>query len=146
MSDFFPEMLAQAKNAIKHAYAPYSDFPVACAIRSESNTIYAGVNVENVAFPLGCCAEQSAISAMVTSGERDIKEVLILGSKNDFCRPCGGCRQLLKEFADNDCIVTVVTAHGNTEQHTIGRLLPGAFDADLTHDTSESVTAKDTAV
>jgi len=136
MSTYFHQMLNKAKVAIKHAYAIYSNFPVACVIRSKSNAIYTGVNVENVAFPLGCCAEQSALAAMVTAGEREIEEVLILGDKKDFCRPCGGCRQLLKEFANNDCIVTIVTPEEKTEQHTIGRLLPGAFNADLAHDDS----------
>ena len=131
MSTYFHQMLNKAKAAIKHAYAPYSNFPVACVLRSESNTLYAGVNVENVAFPLGCCAEQSAISALITAGDRQIKEVLVLGASKDFCRPCGGCRQLLKEFSENECIVTVVTPEGNIEQHTIARLLPGAFNADL---------------
>jgi len=134
MSTYYQDMLKAAKAAIQHAYAPYSNFSVACVLRSESNTLYAGVNVENVAFPLGCCAEQSAISALITAGDRKIKEVLVLGATNDFCRPCGGCRQLLKEFAEDECIVTVVTPEGNTEQHTIGRLLPGAFDANLAHD------------
>ena len=85
------EMLELARAAMGHAYAPYSRFPVGAVVRGESGALYAGCNVENAAFPLGSCAEASAISAMIMAGERRITEVLAIGAGPALVSPCGGC-------------------------------------------------------
>ena len=91
-------MLEMARGAMARAYAPYSRFPVGAIVRGESGALYAGCNVENAAFPLGNCAEASAISGMVMAGERRILEVLVIGNGSALLSPCGGCRQRLREF------------------------------------------------
>ena len=73
------DMLELACAAMARAYAPYSRFPVGAVVRGESGALYAGCNVENAAFPLGSCAEASAISALIMGGERRIIAVLLIG-------------------------------------------------------------------
>ena len=122
------DLYIAALEVLPNAYCPYSNFPVAAAIRCIDGSIYSGVNVENIAFPLGCCAEQSAISSMIGSSQKEIAEILILVPGPHICPPCGGCRQLINEFAKADCPVHLCTVKGeNYSQTTIGTLLPGAF-------------------
>ena len=113
----------------KNAYAPYSNFLVGAALRSASGTIYAGCNVENIAYPEGTCAEAGAIAAMVAAGERELVEVYVVADSPDPVPPCGGCRQKLKEFSYGDTKVTLATIDGQERVTTVGELLPGAFDA-----------------
>ena len=91
-------LLRAASEAMANAYAPYSEFKVGAAVRAPSGAIYAGANVENVAFPQGQCAEASAIGALVTAGESSITAVAVVAERLEHCPPCGGCRQRLAEF------------------------------------------------
>jgi homotetrameric cytidine deaminase len=116
-------LLDAAIEAMRNAYAPYSQFKVGAAVRGQSGAIYAGANVENVAYPQGQCAEASAIGAMVAAGESAITAVAVVAEKLEVCPPCGGCRQRLSEFGDPSTPVYL----GPTET-TLGELLPGAFD------------------
>ncbi|KNG95179.1 cytidine deaminase [Pseudaestuariivita atlantica] len=111
------------------AYAPYSGFKVGAAIRGASGAIYAGCNVENVAYPEGTCAEAGAIAAMVAAGETRLTEVYVIAASPAPCPPCGGCRQKLAEFGTGDVPVTMATTDGKTETLRLSDLLPGAFDA-----------------
>ncbi len=113
----------------ENAYAPYSNFKVGAAIRSDSGQVYAGCNVENVAYPEGTCAEAGAIAAMVAAGEQGLTEVYVVASSPQPVPPCGGCRQKLAEFGKRDVKVTLASVDGAELVTTIGDLLPGAFDA-----------------
>ncbi|WP_170458437.1 cytidine deaminase [Ruegeria arenilitoris] len=113
----------------KNAYAPYSNFKVGAAVRTPSGEVFAGCNVENVAYPEGTCAEAGAIAAMVAAGENKLAEVYVVASSPQPVPPCGGCRQKLAEFGDKDVVVTMATVDGIETRTTIGDLLPGAFDA-----------------
>ncbi len=113
----------------ENAHAPYSKFKVGAAILSGSGTLYAGCNVENVAYPEGTCAEAGAIAAMVASGETELAEVYVVAQSPQPVPPCGGCRQKLAEFGARDVKVTLATTDGAELETTIGQLLPGAFDA-----------------
>ena len=93
------DLFAAAKDAFDKAYAPYSAFKVGAAVRAPSGTIYAGANVENAAYPIGNCAEASAIAAMIAAGEQRIVECTVVAAGERLCTPCGGCRQRLAEFA-----------------------------------------------
>jgi homotetrameric cytidine deaminase len=116
-------LLRAASDAMKNAYAPYSQFKVGAAVRGASGAIYAGANVENVAYPQGQCAEASALGALVTAGETSITAVAVVAERLEVCPPCGGCRQRLSEFGDASTPVYLgpVTT-------TLGELLPRAFD------------------
>ena len=121
------DLLLAAKNVLNQAYAPYSNFPVAAAIRAKNGEIFACCNVENAAFPLGVCAEGGAISSMVASGQREIIEALVLVNDKKICSPCGACRQRLIEFAATDIPVHLCTEDGQYQQYTLHELLPAAF-------------------
>ena len=121
------DMLELARAAMARAYAPYSGYCVGAAVRGESGALYPGCNVENAAFPLGSCAEASAISAMVMAGERRILEVLVIGKGPALVSPCGGCRQRLHEFADDTTPVHICDSGGLRRTVTLGELLPLSF-------------------
>jgi cytidine deaminase len=92
-------MLDVARQALANAHAPYSRFRVGACLRATSGRLYGGCNVENSAYPVGQCAEATAIGAMVVAGDREIVEVVVLTEGSEICAPCGRCRQQLGEFA-----------------------------------------------
>lgn len=111
------------------AYAPYSNFKVGAAMRAASGNIYVGANVENVSYPVGTCAEEAALAAMIVAGETEIIEAYIIADSPEPVPPCGACRQPLKEFGNDDVTIWMGTTDGKEEATTIGDLLPGAFYA-----------------
>ncbi|MEO1365303.1 MAG: cytidine deaminase [Pseudomonadota bacterium] len=120
--------LRQAALAVRErAHAPYSAFKVGAALRTTSGAVFAGCNVENVAYPQGTCAEAGAIAAMVAAGEREIAAVYVVAGSPMPVTPCGGCRQKLAEFAGPDVEVVMATVDGVEERMTMGALLPGVF-------------------
>ncbi|MBE1292055.1 MAG: cytidine deaminase [Rhodobacteraceae bacterium] len=114
----------------ENAYAPYSNFKVGAAVLSEGGTVYAGCNVENIAYPEGTCAEAGAIAAMVAAGETKLTEVFVVADSKQPVSPCGGCRQKLAEFGDKDTVVTLANLDGVRLTMTMAELLPGAFGSD----------------
>ncbi|WP_050526664.1 cytidine deaminase [Pseudorhodobacter aquimaris] len=122
-------LLVAATKVRENAYAPYSRFKVGAALRSASGAVYAGCNVENVAYPEGTCAEAGAIAAMIAAGETRIAEILVIADSPSPVPPCGGCRQKIAEFADGDVAVTLCTTDGKSNVVTVAELLPGSFSA-----------------
>jgi cytidine deaminase len=120
-------MIELAKQMIARAYAPYSRFSVGAALRGANGKLYAGCNVENAAYPVGCCAEASAISAMIADGEQCIAEVLVMASGNEMVTPCGACRQKLNEFATEDTVVHLADSAGKFRTMKLADLLPLSF-------------------
>ncbi len=121
------DLLTLAQGVLVHAYAPYSRFQVGAALRGANGKLYAGCNVENAAYPEGCCAETAAIAAMVADGERRIVEALVVATGPSLVTPCGGCRQRLREFADETLTVHLCDVDGRHRTTTLGALLPEAF-------------------
>ena len=127
-----PALIRAATRVRKNAHAPYSDFPVGAAVLA-GGKIFAGCNVENSSFPLGVCAERSAVSAAVSAGHKRVDAVAIVGGTLRAVPPCGGCRQVLAEFCGQDTPVAYATPGGRVMRTTVGALLPSAFGAgDLT--------------
>ena len=122
-------LLEAARRVRENAYVPYSRFKVGAAVRGKSGAVYVGVNVENVAYPEGTCAEAGAIAAMVAAGETELVEVAVIADSPTPVPPCGGCRQKLAEFGRGETPVTLATTDGDRLETTIGDLLPGRFDA-----------------
>ena len=116
-----------ALKAQARAYAPYSGFQVGAAVQGESGVVYAGCNVENAAYPVGTCAEEAAIVAMIASGERRIAAILVLGEGGEPVTPCGACRQRIREFAASDTPVHVASRDGVRGTFRLDELLPRAF-------------------
>jgi len=121
------KLIEAARRARENAYAPYSNFPVGAAIRTESGRIFTGANVENGALPLTRCAEQIAVGAMVTAGERAIAEVVVYTGASPPAAPCGACRQVVAEFAGPETPILCVNDRGEERRYTLGELLPEAF-------------------
>ena len=124
------EDLIKAAAAVReNAHAPYSNFKVGAALRTRDGQVFAGCNVENVAFPEGTCAEAGAIAAMCAAGAREIVAVAVIADSPAPVPCCGGCRQKIAEFAGGDVPVMMATVAGGRRQVTVAELLPGAFDA-----------------
>ncbi|MEJ6403602.1 cytidine deaminase [Yoonia sp. 2307UL14-13] len=123
-------LIDTARAVRRNAHAPYSKFKVGAAIRAASGTIYAGCNVENVAYPEGTCAEAGAIAAMIAGGDTRIAEIAVIADSPKPVSPCGGCRQKIAEFADGDVEVILATTDNVVLKTTVADLLPGVFDAD----------------
>ena len=127
------QLFDMAREAATKAYAPYSQFSVGAAIRTASGNILSGSNVENASYPLGSCAEASAISAMIGLGEREIADIAVFALQKSPCYPCGGCRQRIAEFATSRTRIHVIDETGAIRSHTIGDLLPHAFEPHEQH-------------
>jgi cytidine deaminase len=120
-------MLDVAREALARAHAPYSRFRVGACLRAGSGRLYGGCNVENSAYPVGQCAEATAIGAMVVAGDHEIVEVVVLTEGREICSPCGRCRQQLAEFARSGVPVHLAGPEGVRVTTTLGELLPLAF-------------------
>ena len=129
-----PEKLMElAKEAMTHAYAPYSHFWVGAAVLCGDGTVYQGCNVENAAYGECICAERTAMLKAVYDGHRDFEAIAICGGREggieQFCAPCGACRQVLSEFAANDLKIILVNGAGEIRTLTLGELLPWSFSS-----------------
>jgi len=121
------ELFAAAEAVRAKAYAPYSHFHVGVAILADDGKIYSGCTIENAAYPIGNCAEASAIAAMVAGGAKRIRRVYVTGPGSAPVTPCGGCRQRLREFADEDVVVISHGVDGQPLNQTLAQLLPHSF-------------------
>jgi cytidine deaminase len=119
-------LVALAHKARANAYAPYSGFAVGAAIEAEDGTLFAGANVENASFPVGICAERTALSHAVTEGHRRFKRVAVVTDAAHPAFPCGVCRQALFEFGA-DLVVVVENTAGARQVMTLAELLPKGF-------------------
>ena len=116
-----------AKIASQRAYAPYSKFYVGATILSEEGNFYQGCNVENVSYPVGTCAEEGAIAAMICAGDHKIAEILIYANSPHLITPCGACRQRIMEFAKDSAQIHLANASGIQKTMTLNNLLPNTF-------------------
>ena len=124
-------LVAVARAAKVNAYAPYSGFRVVAALRTTEGTIYRGVNMENAAFPVGVCAEVSALCAAITGGSRDVEAIAIVTDGDRPVMPCGMCRQAIFEL-NPEATVVVAGETGPTLVVPLASLLPYGFGpADL---------------
>ncbi len=126
------DLINAAMEARGQAYCRYSGFSVGAAIIDDQDRLHVGCNVENAAYPLGNCAETAAIAAMVQKGGKRIARIAVAGGRADIatCTPCGGCRQRIKEFADEKTVVIVYDDSNEWRQYLITELLPASFHLD----------------
>jgi cytidine deaminase len=112
-----------------NAHAPYSGYRVGAAVMDENGDVHTGCNVENAAFPEGTCAEANAIGSMVTAGGKRIVAIAAVGGSDDIeaCTPCGGCRQCILEFADENTRIILVGGDSTIDSYSIEELLPASF-------------------
>jgi cytidine deaminase len=119
------ELLKAASEARLNAYAPYSGYKVGAAVRASSGRVFAGCNVENVAYGSTICAERNAILSMVAAGETRFSELLLL--TGDLATPCGACLQVLAEFATEKTMVHCRSEAGENRSYALADLFPHAF-------------------
>ncbi len=121
------EKLVEAGRAARqHAYAPYSHYAVGAAVQTGSGKIYTGCNIENSAYPTSICAERVAIFKAVADGEHDLVALAVVTSNGGS--PCGACRQVFSEFAEDDAVIVLAEANGNQRRKfTMAEILPDRF-------------------
>ena len=127
ISENFEKLFNAAKMVRNNAHVPYSNFKVGAAFLTEDNSIISGCNVENAAYPQSQCAEASAIGNLVSQGFSKIKEVVVIGSGDLLCSPCGGCRQRLREFSSLNVQIHMCNNEGHLKTSTLEELLPDSF-------------------
>ena len=119
------ELVQEAIKYREHSYSPYSHFAVGAAVLTKSGHVYGGCNIENASYPVGICAERTAIVKAVSEGERDIVALAVVGDTPGPCSPCGMCRQFIGEFKIPRIIMA--NLHGVRKTVTLEELLPFAF-------------------
>ena len=125
------ELKAAAIAMLDRAYVPYSHFPVGAALECADGTVFTGCNVENAVYPAGICAERNTIFHAVAEGHTDFVRIAIAGRSDDFCFPCGICRQVMQEFAP-EIEVICLNGEGKELALSLKDLLPYSFsDAHL---------------
>ena len=115
------------KEAMSKAYVPYSNYPVGALIVTDNGNTYSGCNVENASYPLGNCAEASAIASMVVAGEKKIKTIYVMTKNDEGGIPCGGCRQRIREFSDENTQIMMCSPDGVQQRINLSELLPNSF-------------------
>ncbi len=121
------ELIEKAKRARLKAYAPYSNFKVGAALLTETGKVYTGANVENSTFGLTVCAERVAVFKAVNRGEKKFSKIVVVADKDPPITPCGACRQVLSEFAE-DLKIVCANLQGKVERYSLKELLPEAFE------------------
>lgn len=119
------ELIDLAKESSKKAYAPYSKFKVGAALLAKSGKIYLGCNVENASYSLTICAERNAVFQAVANGEKEFSAIAVYVDSEALFPPCGACRQVLSEFADD--MIVYIANKTEVTQTDLSTLLPGKF-------------------
>lgn len=120
------DLIARAKAASRHAYCPYSQFPVGAAVLTSEGDVFTGCNVENASFGLTICAERNALFQMASHGQRQIKTLVIYTATGTPSSPCGACRQVANEFGPQARVICVCDGPDRIDT-TLDQLLPNAF-------------------
>lgn len=134
------ELINIAMEAMKHSYSPYTNFKVGAALLSQSRRIYTGCNVENVVLSPSMCAEQIAFGKAISDGILTFKAIAVVGGKNgiieDYCAPCGVCRQVMMEFCKPESFVVILArSEADYWVYPLADLMPLGFSkSNLNHE------------
>jgi cytidine deaminase len=116
-----------AEEAMRRAYAPYSNFRVGAALLGDDGSVTSGCNVENASFPAGICAERAAVAQAVSRGVQRFSALVVVTEAAEPTPPCGMCRQVLVEFAPGLPVVSIARA-GAEARWSLAELLPHPFN------------------
>lgn len=128
----YADLVYEALEARKGAYAPYSHYAVGAALLTEEGEIYRGCNIENASYGATNCAERTAIFKAVSEGRRTFRAIAIAGGMegtmpSDYAYPCGICRQVMQEFGGKDFTVVVARSVTDYKEYRLEELLPFGF-------------------
>ena len=125
------ELIGNAMAAMKNAYSPYSEFCVGAALLTKKGKVYTGCNIENSSYSATNCAERTAFFSAVKNGERQFSAIAVVGGKKgrveNYCSPCGVCRQVMSEFCDKDFKIYLYNGV-EIKVYTLEELLPQSFE------------------
>lgn len=128
------KLMELAREAMTHAYAPYSGFKVGAALLCGDGSIYQGCNIENASYTPTVCAERTAFFKAIYDGHRDFRAIAVCGGKNGvisgYFPPCGVCRQVMGEFCRPDFEVIMVGPDGQWQSRTLAEILPYSFSSE----------------
>lgn len=128
------ELLSLAVNAMEKSYSPYSNCKVGAALLCKNSKVFTGTNIENASFSPTVCAERVAVFKAVSEGETEFSEIAVVGGKdgkiNGIFAPCGVCRQVLREFCDDDFPIILGESENEFKKVTLKELLPLSFSPD----------------
>lgn len=127
-------LIREALRAREFSYSPYSGFRVGVALESVDGRIFTGCNIENAAYTPTNCAERTAFFKAVSEGVNLFKRIVIVGGYEDepeqFCAPCGVCRQVMREFCERNFEIILAKSVLEYKQYTLEELLPEGFGPD----------------
>lgn len=125
------KLIKKAIEMLNFSYAPYSNFHVGAALLTSEGEIYTGCNIENAAYGPSNCAERTAIFKALSEGKKEFEAIAVVGEKNgkieNFCPPCGVCRQVLAEFCKKDFEIVLAKSTNEYKIMTLEQLLPESF-------------------
>ncbi len=125
------KLIKKAIEMLNFSYAPYSNFHVGAALLTSEGEIYTGCNIENAAYGPSNCAERTAIFKAVSEGKKEFEAIAVVGGKNgkieNFCPPCGVCRQVLAEFCKKEFEIVLAKSTNEYKIITLEQLLPESF-------------------
>lgn len=125
------KLIKKAIEMLNFSYAPYSNFHVGAALLTSEGEIYTGCNIENAAYGPSNCAERTAIFKALSEGKKEFEAIAVVGGKNgkieNFCPPCGVCRQVLAEFCKKDFEIVLAKSTNEYKIMTLEQLLPESF-------------------
>ena len=128
------ELLQLAIKAMENSYSPYSDCKVGAALLCKNGKVFTGTNIENAAFGPTVCAERVAVFKAVSEGEKEFSKIAVVGGKggviNGIFAPCGVCRQVLREFCEDDFSIVLGETPDSFKSVTLKDLLPLSFSPD----------------
>lgn len=122
------ELVETAKAARLRSVAPFSNFLVGAAVKTDDGKVFTGCNIESASYGLTVCGERVAIWKALSEGEKHFSELAIVADTETLTPPCGTCRQIIWEFC-RDATIILANLHGESQTVSIRELLPRAFDA-----------------
>lgn len=127
------DLIKIASDIRSKAYCPYSGFAVGAALLCADGSVYSGCNIENSAFTPTVCAERTAFFKAVSEGKDEFVKIAVIGGNagkepDNFCPPCGVCRQVMKEFCSADFEIIIAKNSDEYKVKTLSDLLPESFD------------------
>ena len=125
-------LITKALEMLHYAYVPYSRYTVGAALLTAEGDIYTGCNIENAAYGPSNCAERTAFFKAVSEGKKHFTAIAVVGgpngTTNEYCTPCGVCRQVMVEFCKKDFAVIIAKSPSDYKIKTLEELLPDSFN------------------